>query len=93
MRYRLIQKPGVLGNLLAAIGGKKGFIGEIRTIRMGSETVVRDIVVFADNLSHMDQLIQTVEDFPDAELLEVCDEVLERLYPHIHSSASIHISY
>lgn len=76
-RCRLQQKPGNLGHLLSSIGGERGYIGEIKTVRMGSTTVVRDLVVFADDQAHMDKLILVVHQAPDAELLEVRDDVLE----------------
>ena len=76
-RCRLNQKAGVLGNLLAAIGKAGGFLGEIKTLRMGSATVERDIVVFADDMSHMEKLARVVRQEPDTELLEVRDEVME----------------
>ena len=76
-RCRLQQKPGVLGSLLEALGKEEGFLGEIKTIRMGSSSVVRDITVFADNAAHMDRLINIVHAQPDVELLEVRDDVME----------------
>ncbi len=76
-RCRLKQKPGILGHLLASLGDEKGFLGEIKTVRMGSASVVRDLVVFADDQTHMEELINVVHRNPDAELLEVRDEVLE----------------
>ena len=76
-RVRLVQSPGVLGGLLADIGDKRGNIGEIRTIHMGSESMVRDITVFADDPAHLEALVAVVNRYPDAELLEVRDEVLE----------------
>jgi malate dehydrogenase (oxaloacetate-decarboxylating) len=76
-RCRLKQSPGVLGHLLASLGDMGGFLGEIKTVRMGRTTVVRDIVIFADNPDHMQRLTQVVDDNPDAELLEVRDEAME----------------
>lgn len=85
-RCRLQQSPGVLGHLLASLGDKSGLLGEIKTVRMGRTTVVRDIVIFADNPDHMQKLTQVVDDNPDAELLEVRDEVME-----IHQGGKIAI--
>ncbi len=76
-RCRLQQKPGELGKLLETIGDAKGFLGEIKTIHMGRGTVIRDLVVFADNAEHMEKLIAAVDGCTHAELLEVRDEVLE----------------
>ena len=76
-RCRLRQAPGVLGHLLSAIGDAGGNVGEIRTLRMGSTHVLRDIIIFADSPAHLDELIGVVNAYPDADLLEVRDEVLE----------------
>ena len=77
LRCRTIQKPGVLGRLLTVIGDLGGLTGEIKTILMGSSHVVRDIVIFADDADHMTRLIQAVREFPEGELLEIRDEVME----------------
>jgi|Deesub1362B_J571_1020462.scaffolds.fasta_scaffold00001_786 malate dehydrogenase (oxaloacetate-decarboxylating) len=76
-RCRLKQSPGVLGHLLADLGDAGGFLGEIKTIHMGRAVVIRDIVVFADDLAHLERLINLVQDNPDVDLVEVRDEVLE----------------
>jgi malate dehydrogenase (oxaloacetate-decarboxylating) len=77
LRCRTVQKPGALGRLLTAVGDQGGLTGEIKTILMGSTHVVRDIVLFADDAGHMARLIRVVRDFPEAELLEIRDEVME----------------
>jgi malate dehydrogenase (oxaloacetate-decarboxylating) len=76
-RCRLVQKPGSLGRLLAAVGDEGGLIGEIRIVTMGSTAMVRDITVYADDITHLDRLIRLIQGLPDVELLEVRDEVLE----------------
>jgi malate dehydrogenase (oxaloacetate-decarboxylating) len=76
-RCRLDQKPGALGRLLTAIGERGGLIGEIRTIQMGGAAVVRDITVYADDIGHIERLVEAVKASPEAALLEVRDEVLE----------------
>jgi malate dehydrogenase (oxaloacetate-decarboxylating) len=76
-RCRLQQTPGSLGRLLSAIGDQGGLIGEIHTIHMGGSAVDRDVVIYADDLKHLDRIIQVVASTPDAQLLEVRDEVLE----------------
>lgn len=77
IRCRLQQKPGVLGHLLATLGDAQGLLGEIKTVQVGNMTIVRDIVLFADSLSHMDRLVDIIRKTPDVELLEIRDEVLE----------------
>lgn len=76
-RCRLRSVPGTLGRLLTAIGDAGGDVGEITMLRMGSTHTLRDIVVFADDAAHLETLIRIVKDNPNAELLEVRDDVLE----------------
>jgi len=77
LRCRLEQTPGSLGRLLTAIGGENGFIGEIQTIHMGGAAVDRDVVVFADDLSHFERILGVARATEGVQLLEVRDEVLE----------------
>jgi len=76
-RVRNEQKPGVLGRLLTKVGELGGFVGEIKTVRMGSAFIDRDIVIFANDEPHLEQLIEAVKTTPQVELLEIRDEVLE----------------
>jgi malate dehydrogenase (oxaloacetate-decarboxylating) len=76
-RCRLQQKPGSLGRLLTAVGDQGGLIGEIRTIHQGGSAVDRDITIYADDLNHVERLIEVVEATEGVRLLEVRDEVLE----------------
>jgi malate dehydrogenase (oxaloacetate-decarboxylating) len=77
LRCRLIQKPGVFGGLLSTIGAQKAYVGEIKIIHMGSNYMVRDITVFVDDNAHLERVIKAVRSYPQSELLEVRDEVLE----------------
>jgi malate dehydrogenase (oxaloacetate-decarboxylating) len=77
LRCRNEQRPGTLGYLLTAIGSVGGHLGEISVIRVGRETIVRDITVFADDQDHLNIILEAVRHTPGVELLEVRDEVLE----------------
>jgi malate dehydrogenase (oxaloacetate-decarboxylating) len=77
LRCRLDQKPGSLGRLLTAIGGEGGLIGEISTVLMGGSAVDRDIVIYADDLKHVERIVKVVATTEGVRLLEVRDEVLE----------------
>ncbi len=76
-RVRLRQAPGTLGAVLAAIGERGGLLGEIRIVHMGSAFIDRDITVYADDLEHIERLIEAVRRSGSGQLLEVRDEVLE----------------
>jgi malate dehydrogenase (oxaloacetate-decarboxylating) len=77
LRCRLRQKPGVLGGLLSILGSENAYVGEIKTIHMGMNFMVRDITIFADDEDHLERIVKAVRAYPSAELLEVRDEVLE----------------
>lgn len=77
LRCRLLQKPGIFGGLLSAIGAEQAYVGEIKIIHMGSNYMDRDITIFVDDESHLERVIRAVRAYPKAQLLEVRDEVLE----------------
>ncbi len=77
IRVRNAQKPGVIGNLLKSIGDAGGFVGEITTVHFLTYHVDRDIVIFAEDETHFNKLLEVTKKVPDVDLLEVRDEVLE----------------
>ena len=77
IRVRNLQKAGVLGNLLKALGDAGGFIGGINTVHFLTFHVDRDIVLFAEDETHLEKLLKITQNVPDVELLEVRDDVLE----------------
>ncbi|HEK86573.1 MAG: NAD-dependent malic enzyme [Candidatus Saccharicenans sp.] len=77
LRCRLRQKPGVFGGLLSVIGKEKAYVGEIKIIHMGTNYMVRDITIFVDDEAHLNKVVSAIKSFPESELLEVRDEVLE----------------
>lgn len=77
LRCRNEQRPAVLGSLLTAIGSVGGYVGEIDVVRVGQQTVTRDVTVFADDADHLGIVLEAVRRVPGVELLEVRDEVLE----------------
>jgi len=77
IRVRNAQKPGVIGNLLKAIGDEGGFVGEITAVHYLTYHVDRDIVLFAEDEAHLNKLLDVARKVPGVELLEVRDEVLE----------------
>jgi len=77
LRCRLQQKPGILGGLLTILGSQNAYVGEIKTIHMGMNFMVRDITIFADAEAHLQRIVRAVQGYQPAELLEVRDEVLE----------------
>lgn len=77
LRCRLAQKPGIFGALLSAIGKEKAYVGEIKIVHMGTNYMIRDITIFADDQAHLQRVLKAIQFCDEAELLEVRDEVLE----------------
>lgn len=77
LRCRLLQKPGIFGGLLSAIGAEQAYVGEIKIIHMGSNYMDRDITIFVDDEAHLERVVRAVKAYHSAQLLEVRDEVLE----------------
>ncbi len=71
------NRPGVLGRVTTAIGAAGANIGDIRTVWVGPEHIVRDLDILVPDLETL-QLVQTIVERTEAvELLEVIDEVHE----------------
>ncbi len=77
VRVRNIQQRGVLANLLTAISESGGDIGSINLLTETSQSVVRDITVYAEDEAHMEQIVMAMRANPGTQVLQVRDEVLE----------------
>jgi malate dehydrogenase (oxaloacetate-decarboxylating) len=57
--------------------GKVGaLVGEVKTIHYGSLFTVRDIDILYEEDSQFEEFLRLLQEYPDAELLEIRDEVL-----------------
>lgn len=77
IRVRNQQIIGTLANLLSAISGAQGSVGEIKLISDAAHAVVRDITVYAEDEAHMEKLIEAMRANPGTHIDEIRDEVLE----------------
>jgi malate dehydrogenase (oxaloacetate-decarboxylating) len=71
------QQRGTLARLLAAVADAGGSVGEIDLITEGNQREVRDIVVFAEDETQLEQIIRAMSANPGTRVLEVRDQVLE----------------
>jgi malate dehydrogenase (oxaloacetate-decarboxylating) len=76
IRIRLENQPGVLDDVVAAIGGAGARIGAIDTVEGGDTSLVRDIAVDARDEDHWDQIIEAVNEVEGAEVVEYTDRTL-----------------
>jgi len=77
VRVRNDQKIGVLANLLSAISERGGNIGSIQLLTDTSQHVVREITVYADDESHLENVVTAMRANSGTVVVEVRDEVLE----------------
>jgi malate dehydrogenase (oxaloacetate-decarboxylating) len=72
-RCRIVNRPGMLGQLTSAIGGVGGDIRALDIVRVEGNGIVRDITVLAADADHAQKLIQRMSAVPGVEVLEYSD--------------------
>jgi len=75
LRCRNDHRPGVLGRLATALGVAGANIGDIRTVRVGPDHIVRDLDILVEDEASLLRATTVVEQLEDVDLLEVIDEV------------------
>ncbi len=76
VRVRNEQKHGILANLLTAISNMGAGVGSIQLVSETTRSVVRDITVYAEDVEHMDKVIEAMHANEGTHVIEVRDEVL-----------------
>jgi malate dehydrogenase (oxaloacetate-decarboxylating) len=77
LRVRNEHRPGVLGRLATNIGAAGANLGDIRTVWLGPDHIVRDLDVLLDDPATLERVLDSVQRTADVELLEVIDDVHE----------------
>src|SRR5512143_2868090 len=77
VRVRNSQAAGTLARLLAAISEAGGDPGSVQVLTESSRHVVRDVTVYAEDLAHMQRVLEAMEANEGTRVLQVRDEVLE----------------
>ncbi len=77
VRVRNKQTTGILARLLTAISEAGGSTGGINLLTETTHMVVRDITIYAEDVTHMEKIIAAMRNNPGTEIDEVRDEVLE----------------
>jgi malate dehydrogenase (oxaloacetate-decarboxylating) len=77
LRCRNEHRPGVFGRLATAIGTAGANLGDIRTVWVGPEHIVRDLDILVDDATALEQAIEAVRRVDGVDLLEVIDDVHE----------------
>ncbi|MBN1418601.1 MAG: NAD-dependent malic enzyme [Planctomycetes bacterium] len=77
LRCRNLHRPGVLGRLATAVGAAGANIGDIRTVWVGPDHIVRDIDINVADRAMLEAVMATVGGMEDVDLLEVIDDIHE----------------
>jgi malate dehydrogenase (oxaloacetate-decarboxylating) len=77
LRCRNDNRPGVLGRLATAIGSSGANIGEIRTVWVGPEHIVRDLDVIVEDAAALEKTLSVLRALEGIDLLDVIDDVHE----------------
>jgi malate dehydrogenase (oxaloacetate-decarboxylating) len=72
-RCRIVNRPGMLGQLTSAIGSVGGDIRALDIVRVEGNGIVRDITVLAADADHAQKLIQRMSTIPGVEVIEYSD--------------------
>ncbi len=78
--------PGVLGALATAIGGAGANIGNIQTVHIGQNQVLRDIDIYVEDQAHLVEVLQAVSRVAGVRVTETRDDVMD-----LHQGGKIEI--
>ena len=72
-RCRIVNRPGMLGQLTSAIGRLGGDIRGMDIVRADRSAIVRDVTVLAADSEHAAHLVEGMKQVPGVEVLEYSD--------------------
>jgi malate dehydrogenase (oxaloacetate-decarboxylating) len=72
-RCRIVNRPGMIGQLTSAIGSLGGDIRGLDIVRVDRGAIVRDVTVLAADAEHAQQLVAGMKAVPGVEVLEYSD--------------------
>jgi len=87
LRCRNANRPGVFGRLASAVGGAGANLGDIRTVWVGPQHIVRDVDIIVDDPAMLERAIEAARGVDGIDLLEVIDDVHEL---HIDGKIEVH---
>lgn len=86
MQVRNDNVPGVLGALATAIGGAGANVGNIQTVHISQNHVVRDIDIYVEDEAHLIEVLRAVSQVAGVRVTETRDDVMD-----IHQGGKIEI--
>lgn len=86
LRCRILDKPGMFGTLITAIGKVGAQLGTISVVGIDSQNKIRDITVYCSDKKHLQDILDTSNGIDGIKVLNVRDEVQE-----IHRRGTIQV--
>ncbi len=77
LRVRNLHRPGILGRVASAIGSCGANLGDIRTVWVGPDHIVRDLDILLEDEAGLSRTLEVLARTEGAELVEVIDDVHE----------------
>lgn len=77
VRVRNEQTVGQLARLLSVISDAGGSVGDLHLLTETSRHVVRDIVIYAEDMAQMESILEAIAAIPGSKVMDVRDDVLE----------------
>lgn len=71
------HRPGMLGRLCTVIGEEGGLIGDMTTLFVGHDHVLREIVISVFDSPHLATIERAIKERTEAEVVEIKDVVFE----------------
>ncbi|HHW44316.1 MAG TPA: ACT domain-containing protein [Desulfotomaculum sp.] len=78
LRLKLINRPGTLAKVVAAIAREGGNLGGIDLISASPSFVIRDLMVRLREGSDIDGLIGALQKIPGIQVISIADRVMMR---------------
>jgi len=87
LRIRLDDRPGKLAEVATAIGTEGGLIGDIESLAINSQSILRNVTVYVDDAVHLDRLLQRLASLDGITVERVVDDVLA-----VHEGGKIRVA-
>lgn len=90
MRNLIVEtpsKPGNFAKVAKAIGDQGGSLGDIKTLKIGTLSTIRDVTCTCENLAQLDEIVKAINQLESISVHAVSDDVMKA-----HEGGKIHMT-
>jgi len=77
LRCKVLDKPGMLGKLITAVGQAGAHIGTVNVAGLDSQYKLRDITIYCRDKKHLNAILDIANQCQGVEVINVKDDVME----------------